>query len=505
MSSTVAPAAPTDVEADRAGRNLGMWPLVGLIVGSMIGAGIFHLPAQVAATAGTGPMLIGWLVFGVGMLFLSLVFQNLGRAAPTVDGGVYGYAKDGFGDYVGFATSWGYWLSTWTGSVGYLVLVFASLGHYFPMFKGGNTLPSIIGASLILWLVHALILSGIKQATVVNTIVSVAKVVPIFVFLLLGIAAFKIGVFEADFWGQLLSLPQDDGTALTLGDAETQVLGMMMLLVWYFLGIESVSIYAARARKRRDAAKATLIGFCLVLFLLIAVNLLSFGITERAKLAGYADPSLSGVMKDAVGPWGEHFVIAGVIISVIGAYMSWMLLSSEILMYPGKDGLLPRIFGRENKTGVPTTGLWLTSICMQIMLLITLWNSATYTALTTLAGAMVLLPYLWTALYQIMIALQRRHDYVADATHDKQAGRDVVLGVVATIFAIFLLYAGGPQYLAFAGLWILLGTALYAWARKAHGKPFMKSLEWVVLLFVIIGAAIAIWMFATGQMTLLST
>lgn len=509
MSTATSPEPSTTTLAgsndSTRGRNLGLLPLVGLIIGSMIGGGIFHLPAQIAGVAGSGPMLIGWLVFGLGMIFLSQVFQNLGRMAPKVDGGVYGYARDGFGDYLGFATSWGYWLSTFSGSVGYLVLAFASLGHYFPMFGGGNTLPAIIGASVILWIVHLLILSGIKEATFVNTIVTAAKVLPILVFIVLGIAAFKVGVFSADFWGQALQVPADDGTSAGLGSSFDQVRNMMILLVWYFLGIESASIYAARARKRNDASRATLIGFGVVLFMLVAVNVLAFGITERARLIGYSDPSLAGVMRDVVGPWGEGFVIVGVIVSVLGAYLSWMLMSSEILMYPGKDGLLPRFFGKENRKGVPVAGLWLTSVFMQIMLVVTYFNDSTYTSLTVLAGAMALLPYLWTAVYQVIIAAQGRHDYGIDLYTSKgQRIRSIVIGVIATIFALFLLWAGGLLFVAAAALWILIGTLLYVWARKERGLPlFAGTLDYVFLALVVVGAIVGVVLFANGTMATL--
>lgn len=481
------------------GRNLGLWPLIGLIIGSMIGAGIFHLPAQIAQTAASGPMLVGWAVFGAGMIFLSWVFQNLGRVAPNVDGGVYGYARDGFGNYLGFATAWGYWLSTWTGSTGYLVLLFASLGRYFPdIFGGGNTGWAILGASLVLWTVHALILSGIKQATIVNAFVSAAKVIPLLVFLVLGVTAWRSGVFTADFWGRLTQVDAGDG-ATPLGSPAHQVMGMMLLLVWYFLGIESVSIYAARARHRRDAARATTIGFGVVLALLVGVNVLSFAITEHATLAGYEDPSLAGVLRDAVGPWGAHLVIAGVVISLVGAYTSWMLLSSEILMYPGKDGNLPTWFGRENRRGVPVAGLWLTSICMQVMLIWTLFNDATYTQLTVLAGAMVLLPYLWSALYQVLIAARRRHAY---AEHPEHRTRDLAMGIVASVFALFLVYAGGLDYVLVAALAIALGTILYVIARRQRGLPAFVGREWILLGAVIIGAIAGAVMLATGAIAM---
>ena len=118
---------------------LGLAALTALVVGSMIGSGIFALPSQMAASAAPGPLLIGWVITGVGMLMLAFVFQNLVSRKPDVDGGVYGYARAGFGDYIGFTSAWGYWVSAWVGNVGYLVLLASTLGYFWPTFEGGNT------------------------------------------------------------------------------------------------------------------------------------------------------------------------------------------------------------------------------------------------------------------------------------------------------------------------------------------------------------------------------
>lgn len=179
---------------------LGLAALTALVVGSMIGSGIFALPSQMAGVAAPGPLLIGWLVTGVGMLMLAFVFQTLATRKPEVDGGVYGYARAGFGNYIGFTSAFGYWVSAWIGNVAYLVLLFSTLGYFFGAFEGGVTVPAIVGASVLLWIVHAMTLRGVQTAAVVNVIVTIAKVVPILVFVAVAAVGFKAGLFTADFW-----------------------------------------------------------------------------------------------------------------------------------------------------------------------------------------------------------------------------------------------------------------------------------------------------------------
>lgn len=176
MSDTLAPRVERPASGVKAG--LGLAALTAIVVGSMIGSGIFALPSQMAGSAAPGPLLIGWVITGVGMLTLAFVFQTLASRKPDVDGGVYGYARAGFGNYIGFTSAFGYWMSAWVGNVAYLVLLFSTLGYFFPAFEGGATVPAIVGASILLWVVHALTLRGVKTAAFVNIVVTVAKVVP---------------------------------------------------------------------------------------------------------------------------------------------------------------------------------------------------------------------------------------------------------------------------------------------------------------------------------------
>ena len=202
MSETLISQAHRASSALGARRGLGLAALTAIVVGSMIGSGIFALPSQMAGSAAPGPLLIGWAITGVGMLMLAFVFQTLATRKPDVDGGVYGYARAGFGNYIGFTSAFGYWVSAWVGNVAYLVLLFSTLGYFFPVFEGGATVPAIIGASIVLWIVHAMTLRGVQTAAFVNVVVTIAKVVPILVFIAIAAVGFKAGLFTADFWGR---------------------------------------------------------------------------------------------------------------------------------------------------------------------------------------------------------------------------------------------------------------------------------------------------------------
>ena len=312
-------------------RGLGLAALTALVVGSMIGSGIFALPSQMAGSAAPGPLLIGWIITGVGMLMLAFVFQTLASRRPDVDGGVYGYARAGFGNYIGFTAAFGYWVSAWVGNVAYLVLLFSTLGYFFGPFEGGATVPAIICASILLWIMHAMTLRGIHTAAAVNVVVTIAMVIPIVVFVAIAAVGFKAGLFTADFWGSTIQI---DGEPL--GGTMSQVKNMMLITVWVFIGIEGASVYSRRAAKRTDVGRGTVLGFAGVLALLLLVNLLSYGLVAQAELAGVADPSMAGVLEQQVGSWGAAFISIGLVVSLLGALIAWVLLCVESLRLPAQ-------------------------------------------------------------------------------------------------------------------------------------------------------------------------
>ena len=266
--NVVKPARPASPEQPRgAPVGLALPALVAIVVGSMIGSGIFALPSQMASSAAPGPLLIGWTVTGVGMLMLAFVFQTLARRKPEVDGGVYGYARAGFGEYVGFTSAWGYWVSAWVGNVAYLVLLMSTLGYWFGGFEGGTTVPAIVGASVLLWAVHALTLSGVRNAAFANVLVTIAKIVPIVTFIAIAAVGFSADLFTADFWGENAGL----------GSTLDQVRNMMLVTVWVFIGIEGAAVYSQRASRRRDVGLATVLGF---------LGLMTLGVAAVADLDG---------------------------------------------------------------------------------------------------------------------------------------------------------------------------------------------------------------------------
>ncbi|TBU83415.1 arginine-ornithine antiporter [Pseudomonas daroniae] len=470
-------------------RKLRLGALVALVVGSMVGGGIFSLPQNMAASAGAGAILIGWAITAVGMLTLAFVFQTLANRKPELDGGVYAYAKAGFGDYMGFSSAWGYWISAWLGNVGYFVLLFSTLGYFFPIFGEGNTLAAIVGASLLLWAVHFLVLRGIREAAFINLVTTVAKLVPLLLFILIAVFAFELEIFTADIWG--MGNPD-------LGSVMDQVRNMMMVTVWVFIGIEGASIFSARAEKRSDVGKATLIGFVTVLLLLVLVNVLSLGILTQPELAGLQNPSMAAVLEHVVGHWGAVLISLGLMVSLLGALLSWVLLCAEILFAAARDHTMPAFLRQENANHVPANALWLTNALVQLFLIITLFSASTYLSLIYLATSMILVPYLWSAAYAVLLAV--RGETYAGAAGERR--KDLAIGAIALFYAVWLLYAGGIQYLLLSALLYAPGVLFFAKAKRELGQPLFTNLEKPIFAAVLIAALFAGYGLYSGFLSL---
>jgi arginine:ornithine antiporter/lysine permease len=463
--------------------------LIALVVGSMIGSGIFAVPSSFGQSTGGLGALIAWTIAGVGMLMLAFVFQTLAQRRPDLDTGIYAYAKEGFGSYLGFATAVGYWIGCCLADVACLVLIKATLGQFIPIFGDGTTVPAIIGASVILWGTHFLVLRGIREATAVNTIATIAKIVPLAIFIVVAAAAFDAGVFALNFRG---------GEALRDVSLLAQVRGTMLVTVFVFVGIEGASVYSRYARRREDVGAATVLGFLGVLALLVLVTLLSYGVLLRPDLAAQPAPALAGIMASIVGPWGRVFISIGLLISILGNYLSWSLLAAEVLHSAAKNGVMPSFLARENAREAPMAALWLTNIVIQSFLLVTFFAEYAFTMALKMTGSMTLLPYLLVAGYGLKLAWTGQ-TYEAGA-HER--GRDRWRSGVATVYAAAMLWAGGLKFLLLSAILYAPATGLYALARREQGARLFTVPEFLLFVALVIAAAGGVFALRTGAISI---
>jgi arginine:ornithine antiporter/lysine permease len=474
--------------ANASDQRLSLPTLIALVVGSMIGAGIFSLPRTFGDATGPIGAVIAWCIAGGGMYMLARVFQSLAERKPDLDAGVFAYARAGFGDYPGFLSAFGYWIGSCIGNVSYWVLIKSTLGKFFPIFGEGNTVPAILIASIGIWLFHALILRGVKQATSINTVVTVAKIVPILVFIAILFFFLRGDLFRGNLWG---------GAGMPEASLFEQVRATMLVTVFVFIGIEGASVYSRYARKRSDVGRATIVGFIGVTVLMVLVTLLPYGILPRAEIADMRQPSMATVLEAVVGHWGLVFVSVGLIVSVLGAYLAWSLICAEVLFTAARSEDMPKVFATENKSEVPAAALWLTNIVVQLLVISTYWSQDAFALMLNLTSAMSLIPYMFVAAYGVLLA-RRGETY---RLRPEERTRDLIIAGIATIYTLFMIYAGGMKFVLLSAILYAPGTILYLWARREQGKPVFTSIELGLFAVVAVGCAFGIYELATGGIT----
>jgi arginine:ornithine antiporter / lysine permease len=457
--------------------------LSAIVVGSMIGGGIFTLPHSFARVTGPVGALIAWTLAGSGMFALARVLQFLAVRKPHLYGGIYAYAKAGFGDYVGFLAVFGYWLSGCMGSTTYWVLVKATLGGFFPVFGDGGTPAAILVASVGIWAFHWLILRGVPRAATINTVTTIAKVTPIVAFIVLVAAAFDGRTFRANLAAGV------EGASLA-----AQVRDTLFVTLYTFLGIEGASIYSRYAKKRSDVGRATLLGLTVVTSLMVLTTLLPYAVLDRAALAQMRQPSMASVLEAVVGRWGAAFISIALIVSVMGAYLAWMMICAEVLFIAAHSGDMPKVFKRENKIHTPTTSLWVTNAVVQFMVLTTYWSKDPYYMMLRFTSEMSVVPYLLVALFGLMI-VWRGETY---GMRPFGRSRDLVMAACASVFSLILVAAGGVRVILISAIFYTLGTALYVWARREQGLRVFKLREWAVFALAVLGGAYAVHSLASG-------
>ena len=462
---------------DNKERNLGVFPLAMFAVGLTLASGVFSLSGDFAKSgAHTLATLIGWAVCGVGMFALTMAFFKLSVVKKELTSGIYSYANEGFGNYVGFNSAWGYWMSAILAQISFIALLFETIGNFVPAFGNGANLLSIVVASVVIWALSILILRGVNQAVILNAIVVIAKVIPVIVVVIAIIVggAFKWDVFVDNFsgTGELSLLEQVKGTVYTT--------------VWIFIGIEGAVVISGRGKNTKISGQATIISFASLFILYVIISVLSMGVMPAKQLAELPNPSLGGVLEAVVGPWGATLVNVGVIISLGGALFSYTILCVDSAFGPAEHEAFPAILARKNKNGAPTWSVIISGLIIQLFIIIMYLNNATFQALYALSTSAIMVPYVLSAFYYFKVVMNGEDK-------EFEGGKRFVpwlIAIGASVYGFWLLYASGTTYILIASLLYAPGTIMYIYNRHKRGQKIFDGIGSVIVCVVLLVAAI---------------
>jgi arginine:ornithine antiporter/lysine permease len=333
-----------------------------------------------------------------------------------------------------------------------------------------------------------MILRGVEQATYLNTIVTIAKIVPIIVAILAFIFFFNYAQFSENFFGGV-DMPEKTLVA--------QVRDTMLITVFVFIGIEGASVYSRFASKRSDVGTATILGFVGVTGLMVAITLLPYATAPRAAIAGVQNPSLAGALELAVGHWGALMISIGVLVSVLGAYLAWSLICSEVLFAAAKSQDMPKLFSAQNRNRVPANALWLTNIVVSLFVISTYWSRDAFNFMLDMTSVTALLPYLLVAGYGVLLA--RSGEGYEDAPGERR--RDQFFAWIAVVYTLFMFVAAGLKYVLLVAVLFVPGTILYFWARREQNARLFKPVELIVFGITVLAGAVGAYGLATGMIT----
>ncbi len=456
-------------------KKLGLLLLVALGIGSMIGGGIFNSPTDLIRNANPLASVMAWGIGGFGVLCLVLVFQDLATRRPELEGGIYSYAREGFGEFVGYFSAYGYWLGGLLGIVAFFPLFFKTLNSLLPEVHTISPMYAFIGGSLASWIITAIIAKGVRDAGTVNAIVTTAKLVPLGLVVILGFAVFKSDVFFVHDWQHTLSYSGEPTSLFQ------QIRGAMGTILWCFLGVEAAVVMSGRAKSQKVVGQSTVIAFFITLFIYMAVSVISMGVVDPKTLGDAATPLGDVLASTSIGAAGATIVKIGLLISVAGATLSWILLVVELPYLAAKDGVMPTWFVKENAKGVPIRSLMVTQLLIQLFLFSLLSEKlqATYNTIYYMSTSTMLIPYIFSGLYSCKLCYQ-----------EKRMGFQFFISILASLYSAFVIYAVGWLYLALTVVFFAIGLIPFAIAKSEKNEKFSRNEKVFSIIFVVGGLSL---------------
>lgn len=426
-------------------RTIGFWMTVTLVMGNMIGSGIFLVPASLAPYGALS--LAGWLVSTAGALLLAAVFAHLARSDPAA-GGPYAYTRRAFGDLPAFLVAWGYWISIWT-SLGALAVAFAGyLGAIVPVLTRTPALSAITAMSA-LWFLIAVNAAGVRSASWVQAITTLLKIVP-----LLAIAAAGLWHFEPSHF----VVPDSDPRAIA-----GAVSGAATLTLWAFLGLESATVPARNiADPERTIPRATMTGALLTAVIYVTSTVGVMSLIAPAAL-GQSTAPFADAARRAWGEWGAAAVALGASISAFGALNGWVLLVGQLPLAVSEDGLFPRVFARVSGNGTPVAGMLIAGVLTTALVALNYTRGLVdlFTFFILLSTLNTLVPYVFSSLAVFLLG--------GDRPRRRMRGIAIV-AALAFAYSLWAIGGAGHETVYWGFLLLVLGLPVYVVVTTARRR-----------------------------------
>jgi basic amino acid/polyamine antiporter, APA family len=449
MAEAIAQPVSTKKKAVETVKKLGLVAATALVMGNMIGSGIFLLPSSLAPYGLLS--IVGWIVTSFGAIMLALVFAKLSQMIVGA-GGPYAYSRVAFGDFAGFWIAWGYWIALWVSVAGVAVAFIGYLAAFFPALNTNNYLAGAV-AILMVWLLTFINLRGADLAGKVQTVSTVIKIIP-----LVAIGIFGLMYFNSDNVAQWAPSASEPSTYRA-------VQALVALTLWSFLGLESAAVATDTIENpTKTIPRATIIGTLVVAVLYILSSTAVLGLVPASQLQSSTFPFATA----AEALWGSrafYFVAFCAAVSCLGAANGFILITPQVSMAAADDRLFPAPFGRRSKSGVPAWGMIVASILMTVVLALNYSGSKNaveiFNFIILLATLTTLVPYAFCAMAEIMVFFTDRERF-----RGQRLAASITISIIAFIYSVYAIIGSGASAVMWGFVLMLIGIPVYVWMKK---------------------------------------
>jgi len=430
-------------------KKLGFWTSSSLVVGNMIGSGIFLLPATLASYGSIS--IFGWLISALGAAALAFVFIELSKILPGTSGGPYVYSRSGLGDFAGFLVAWGYWISVWCANAAITIGLIGYLGVFFTVLKTSNLLSVVVGLCIV-WSVVWINTRGIRTAGIFSLITSIIKITPLI----------AIGIFGLFF------LEVDNFLAFNIsGVSNFQALTATAALTFFaYMGIECATIPAGDIENpKKTIPSSTYFGLSITAFVYIIGTISLLGVIPPEDLQ-HSQAPFSDAAAILWGPWAENMVAFAAIISTLGALNGWILVQGQIPAAIARDKLFPTIFAKENKKGVPVISLLLSSVLLSILMSMNYSRGLVkaFEFILLLSSMTSLIAYLFTSVSYIIVTAR-------EEGIKKGFSWKAIVATLSFLFSIWAIAGSGMEIVYWGFLLLMAGLPLFVWMQLKKKAP----------------------------------
>lgn len=437
------------MEPSRPVKKIGVWTSTSLVIGNMIGAGVFLMPSALASYGGIS--LVGWVFSAGGAIFLALLFGKLSKMMPTGDGGPYAYTRKGFGDFPGFLVAWGYLISTLATNATIAVSFVGAMSLFFPVL-GTSAPAAVVTALSSIWLLTWINTLGVRAGGKVQLITTLLKLAPLFLIALGGLFFIKLEYFQPFNLSGLSSFEAVTATAA--------------MTLFAFLGVECATIPSGAVEDpEKTIPRATLIGTVITTVVYIFGTISVLGAVPpsvlQTSLTPFADAA--AVM---FGESSKYWVGAGVAISAFGALNGWILIQGQVPYAIAKDKLFPSVFAKENKKGAPAMGIVISSLFVSLLVGMNYTKGLVeqFEFLVLLTTTTILIPYLFSAGALVILYAERK------IFNTKGWANTIFIGTGAFLFSLWAVAGTGQESVFWGFLLLLAGIPFYIWVTINRNK-----------------------------------